>query len=68
MSVEKGAHLLVFGGQPLEGERYIDWNFVSSEQAKIEAARQSWQEKTFPMMPDEDSYVPLPARPFRKGN
>ncbi|MEM9001307.1 MAG: pirin family protein [Bacteroidota bacterium] len=53
-------HLLLFGGEPLPEERYIYWNFVSSSKDKIEKAKKSWQDKTFPMMADDNTYVPLP--------
>jgi redox-sensitive bicupin YhaK (pirin superfamily) len=61
ISCEAGAHLLVFGGEPLEGERFITWNFVSSDRSKIEVARRRWEEKTFPMMEGEPSYIPMPV-------
>jgi redox-sensitive bicupin YhaK (pirin superfamily) len=60
ISCDSGAHLLVFGGEPFREERYIHWNFVSSERSKIEAAKRTWKEKTFPMMDGEPSYIPLP--------
>ena len=61
VSLGKGSHLLVFGGTPLPEQRYIQWNFVSSDRETIEKARQAWKDKTFPMMPGEDSYIPLPG-------
>ncbi len=61
ISCGAGAHLLVFGGEPLEGERFITWNFVSSERSKIESAQARWVEKTFPMMEGELSYIPMPG-------
>ncbi len=60
VSCDSQTHLLVFGGEPLEGERYINWNFVSSDRSKIDAARRAWKEKSFPMMEGELSYIPLP--------
>ena len=53
-------HLLLFGGEPFPEERYIYWNFVSSSKEKLEAAKTAWGNKTFPMMENDDSYVPLP--------
>ena len=61
IQVRAGSHLLIFGGEPLPEERFINWNFVASEQAKIDAARKRWQEKAFKMVADDDSYVPLPG-------
>ncbi|MBO0323237.1 pirin family protein [Muricauda sp. CAU 1633] len=53
-------HLLLFGGEPFPEERHIYWNFVSSGKEKIEAAKEAWRSKTFPMMENDDTYVPLP--------
>ena len=53
-------HLLLFGGQPFPEERHIYWNFVSSSKEKIESAKQKWATRTFPMMENDATYVPLP--------
>ncbi|MFC4220257.1 pirin family protein [Flagellimonas marina] len=53
-------NLLLFGGEPFPEERHIYWNFVSSSKHKIEAAKEAWRSKTFPMMETDDTYVPLP--------
>lgn len=58
--VKANSHLLLFGGEPLSEERHIYWNFVSHSKNKIEAAKQAWKNKTFPMMEDDKTYVPLP--------
>ena len=59
--VEGEAHLLVFGGYPLQEARHIDWNFVSSDRENIKVAREAWKSRTFPMMEGESSYVPFPG-------
>ena len=51
---------LLFGGEPLPGERHINWNFVSSRRERIEAAREDWQNGEFPMVPGESERIPLP--------
>lgn len=61
LSAREGTHLLVFGGTPLPEKRWIDWNFVASSPEAIQQARAAWASRTFPMMEDEDSYVPLPG-------
>ncbi len=53
-------HIILFGGTPFLEERYIYWNFVSSSKTKIEMAKNAWQERTFPMMQDDNTYVSLP--------
>ena len=59
--VEAGSKLLLFGGEPLPEERFIDWNFVSSSKDRIKAARADWKAKNFTFIPGDDSYVPLPS-------
>ncbi len=60
VTIAAGSHVLLFGGPAFPEERYIHWNFVSHSKEKIEQAKQSWKDKTFPMMDNDDSYVPLP--------
>ncbi|MEN1785813.1 MAG: pirin family protein [Bacteroidota bacterium] len=60
LDVAPNSHLLLFGGPPYAEERHIYWNFVSSSKEKIEAAKEAWKQQTFPMMPKDNSYVPLP--------
>ena len=60
MNLEPNTHLLLFGGEPFPEERHIYWNFVSSSKDKIETAKKDWKDKTFPMMKNDDTYVPLP--------
>lgn len=50
----------ILGGKPLEEERFIFWNFVSSSKEKINAAIQRWEAQEFPKVPGEDTFVPLP--------
>ena len=35
----EGAIAMLLGGAPLDGPRFIEWNFVSSSREKIEAAK-----------------------------
>jgi len=58
-----GARVMLLGGAHLPGERFIEWNFVSSERAKIEAARNAWAEQTFGKVPgEENEWTRQPAR------
>jgi redox-sensitive bicupin YhaK (pirin superfamily) len=55
------ARVALIGGAPLDGERHIFWNFVSSSQARIEQAKRDWREGRFPKVPgDEQEFIPLP--------
>ncbi len=55
-----GAKLMLFGGAPLDGERHIWWNFVSSSAERIEAAKSDWKARRFPAVPGDDGYMPAP--------
>ena len=55
------ARVMLLGGEPLDGERYIWWNFVSSSQDRIQLAKDAWRNRQFPNVPgDEVEFVPLP--------
>ena len=55
------ARVALIGGAPIDGERHIFWNFVSSSQARIEQAKRDWREGRFPKVPgDEQEFIPVP--------
>ena len=55
------ARIAVLGGAPLDGERHLWWNFVSSSTARIEQAKRDWKEGRFTRVPgDETEFIPLP--------
>jgi redox-sensitive bicupin YhaK (pirin superfamily) len=60
MTVGEDTHLLLFGGAPFPEKRHIFWNFVASDQEKIEVAKERWKNKEFPMIAHDSSYIPLP--------
>ena len=50
---------LVGGASP--GQRFIDWNFVSSRKSRIEQAKADWRAGRFPTVPgDDQEFIPLP--------
>ncbi|MVW80547.1 hypothetical protein GOQ28_16640 [Bordetella sp. 02P26C-1] len=55
--------LAVLGGEPLDGPRFVWWNFVSSSKDRIEQAKADWERNRFDQtVPgDETEYIPLPA-------
>jgi hypothetical protein len=57
---EAETRLLVFGGEPLDGPRYISWNFVSSSKERLQQAASDWRAQRFARIPGETSYIPLP--------
>lgn len=61
LRAESDARIVLLGGAPLDGRRYIHWNFVSSSRERIEQAKREWKERRFPTVPgDEVEFVPLP--------
>jgi len=56
------ARLALVGGAPLDGERHIWWNFVSSSPERLERAKADWRERRFAPIPGDDrEFIPLPA-------
>jgi redox-sensitive bicupin YhaK (pirin superfamily) len=55
--------VMLLGGEPV-GERYIEWNFVSSSRDRIEQAKADWRAGRM-KLPDLDSaeFIPLPGDP-----
>ncbi len=58
------ARIVLIGGTPIDGERHIWWNYVSSSKARIEQAKHDWREGRFPRIPGDDvEFIPLPEEP-----
>ena len=62
LSARESCHLALIGGAPLDGPRRINWNFVASDPALIESARQRWAAEDWPSVPGETERLPLPSR------
>lgn len=60
LSAVPRARLLLFGGEPLDGERTIWWNFVSSRNKRIAEAAEDWKGGRFPSVPGDSEFIPLP--------
>ena len=57
------SRVLLIGGDTMDGERYIWWNFVSSSKDRIEQAKSDWKNGKFSKVPgDEEEYIPLPDK------
>ncbi len=55
------ARVLLLGGEPLDGPRYIWWNFVSSSPDRIIDAVHEWRANKFPEIADDkDEHIPAP--------
>jgi redox-sensitive bicupin YhaK (pirin superfamily) len=61
LAAADGARVMLLGGATLDGDRHIDWNFVSSSVERIAAARTDWKGGRFPKVPGDDvEFIPLP--------
>ena len=57
----RGARFMLFGGAPMDGPRWIWWNFVSSRRERIEQAKEEWRSGRFQTVPgDAEEFIPLP--------
>ncbi len=54
--------LMLVGGDALDGERVVWWNFVSSSRERIERAKEDWRARRFAGVPGETEFIPLPER------
>lgn len=59
---QQESRLLLLGGAPLEGRRYIWWNLVSSSRERIEQAKSDWLQQRFAKVPGETEFIPLPSK------
>ena len=62
---QSGARLMLCGGAPMDGERHVWWNFVSSSRERINEAKRAWRAGEFALPPDDNSeFIPLPEVPL----
>jgi len=66
VTAQQPARLMLIGGAPLDGARFIDWNFVSSDKEQLQRAKAAWRADDttwFPKVPgDERERIPAPDR------
>jgi hypothetical protein len=57
------AIVMLLGGEPI-GPRFVEWNFVSSSQARIDEAKADWRAGRMKLPDlDHDEFIPLPPDP-----
>ncbi len=56
------ARLMLLGGAPLDGKRFIYWNFVARTRERIETVKADWAEGRFAPIPGETEFIPAPWR------
>lgn len=64
VSTAAGAQFVVIGGAPLDGRRFIFWNFVSSSKERLALAAEDWEQQRYAAVPGETEWIPLP-KPLR---
>lgn len=57
------SRLMLLGGEPLDGDRFIWWNFVASSKELILQAKEKWRAQNFGRVPEETEWIPLPNEP-----
>jgi redox-sensitive bicupin YhaK (pirin superfamily) len=57
------ARIMLLGGEPMDGPRYLAWNFVASSPERLEQAKDDWRHGRFPPVPGETESIPLPDLP-----
>jgi redox-sensitive bicupin YhaK (pirin superfamily) len=68
LDAQDHARLLLLGGEPMDGQRHIWWNFVSSSPERIRQAAQDWAARRFDAVPGETEFIPLPEQPYKPVN
>lgn len=61
LTANEDSRVMVIGGDPV-GKRKIWWNFVSSSDERMEAAKADWKEGRFGKVPGDDEFIPLPDK------
>lgn len=63
IEAERGARVMLAGGEPFAEPRHIFWNFVSHDPERIEQAKRDWRDNRFAHVPQEHDFIPLPEEP-----
>ncbi len=64
LEADAPVRLAVIGGDPLDGPRYLAWNFVSSRRERLQQAADDWAAQRFDPVPGETEFIALPERGF----
>jgi len=63
LEAQAPARVVLIGGEPLDGARFMWWNFVSSSRERIKQAAAEWDAHHTPRIPGETEWIPLPGSP-----
>lgn len=64
LSASAPARVVVIGGDALDGQRFIWWNFVSSRKERIVQAGDDWAAQRMGQVAGDAEFIPLPERKF----
>ncbi len=65
---ETPAMVMALGGEPI-GQRFIEWNFVSSSKERMEQAKADWRAGRMKLPDlDDEEFIPLPPDPVPPAN
>lgn len=56
--------VVIIGGAPLDGPRFLWWNFVSSTKSRLQRAADAWRTQSLGTVPGELEFIPLPENPL----
>lgn len=56
------AHVVLIGGDPLDGRRHLWWNFVSSRKERLVEAAAAWEAQRMGRIEGETEFIPLPEK------
>ena len=59
---DTAARFVIIGGAPLDGPRFISWNFVSSRRERILQASEDWAAQRMATIPGETEWIVQPGR------
>ncbi|RST56841.1 pirin family protein [Variovorax sp. MHTC-1] len=65
IEAREAVRIVIIGGEPLDGPRFITWNFVSSRRERILEAGADWAAQRLGHVPGETEFIPLPGHPFQ---
>ena len=54
--------VMLLGGAPLDGRRYMWWNFISSRRERIVAAAADWEAQRLGRIDGDATFIPLPEK------
>ncbi len=63
LGARRDSRVMVLGGEPMDGPRYLWWNFVSSSKERIEQAKADWLGGRFDVVPGDAEFIPMPDQP-----